>query len=382
MRRRTNWITTRRVRAVLGAAVAVCAVTAVLPGSASAEPAASAEPGARHTATTGIAGHRATSVERVSVANDGTQANDHSTHASITPNGRHIVFASSADNLTSSRGGYMYVRDQRRGHLTRHGQLLGEQHHPPTISNNGEWALYSGYLQHFKQMYLAEVSRSTGSLVRTWGNHQTQPSLDADGRLIAFVVIPKRDWTTSDQRILVMDRATGAEWTITWLSHSLPSRPSISGDNRRVAYQDAKTEDVFIWDWGDDVIGPIEGPSKAAEIVQLSDDGSKVVYRSGSDTHVYELRTSTTQVVPDARGLAIDPTGRYLLYAPQIANRPSLVLRDLRTGTEETVADKPASAGTDAVSAHGRDVVFTSAADDVVPDDTNGKTDVFVRRFH
>jgi hypothetical protein len=42
----------------------------------------------------------------------------------------------------------------------------------------------------------------------------------------------------------------------------------------------------------------------------------------------------------------------------------------------------PASAGTDAVSADGRDVVFQSAADDIVPGDTNGKSDVFLRQFY
>lgn len=57
-------------------------------------------------------------------------------------------------------------------------------------------------------------------------------------------------------------------------------------------------------------------------------------------------------------------------------------LRDLETGTEEVVSNHPASAGIDVVSAGGRDVVFHSAADDIVPDDTNGKSDVFLRRCY
>jgi hypothetical protein len=68
------------------------------------------------------------------------------------------------------------------------------------------------------------------------------------------------------------------------------------------------------------------------------------------------------------RGVAIDPTGRCLLYAPHDTNGPSsLVLRDLETGTDEIVSNQPASAGTAAVSAGGRDVVFQSAADNIVP---------------
>jgi hypothetical protein len=161
------------------------------------------------------------------------------------------------------------------------------------------------------------------------------------------------------------------------------ARPSISGDGRFVAYQDALAEDVFVWDRTDGTSsGPIDGYSNAATLVQISKEGGKVVYLSGSDTYVHDESSGTDQLVPNARGLAIDPTGRYLLYAPHDTNGPSLTLRDLETGTDEIVSNQPASAGTDAVSAGGREVVFQSTADDIVPGDTNGKSDVFVRRFY
>ncbi|WP_445400647.1 TolB family protein [Streptomyces sp. LE64] len=94
---------------------------------------------------------------------------------------------------------------------------------------------------------------------------------------------------------------------------------------------DGEEQDVFVWDRSNGTpAGPIEGPAKAATLVQLSDDGSKVVYLSGSDTHVH----------------------------------------DTRSGTART-----------AVSAGGRAVVFHSTADDLVPGDTNGTSDLFVRSF-
>ncbi|MEU8876882.1 hypothetical protein AB0D24_38265 [Streptomyces javensis] len=165
--------------------------------------------------------------------------------------------------------------------------------------------------------------------------------------------------------------------------HTASARPSISGDGRFVAYQDGRAEDVFVWDRTDGTAsGPIEGPSKTATLVQLSEDGSKVVYLSGPDTYVHDESSGTDQLVPNVRGVAIDPTGRYLLYATPDTNGPSLTLRDLETGTDETVSDQPASAGTDAVGTGGRDVVFQSTADDIVPGDTNGKSDVFVRHFY
>ncbi|MEU4346189.1 hypothetical protein [Streptomyces sp. NPDC023838] len=64
----------------MSAAVAVCAVTAALPGAASAEP----------TAVAGVAGGLGADVEKISVAPDGTQSDDNSAGASITPDGRHI----------------------------------------------------------------------------------------------------------------------------------------------------------------------------------------------------------------------------------------------------------------------------------------------------
>ncbi|GAA3589153.1 hypothetical protein GCM10022295_83470 [Streptomyces osmaniensis] len=181
----------------------------------------------------------------------------------------------------------------------------------------------------------------------------------------------------------VRDWRADTTQTVAEFGHTVSARPSISGDGRYVAYQDGQAEDVFVWDRTDGTSsGPIEGSSKAATLVQLSKDGRKAVYLSGSDTYVHDVSSGTDQLVPDVRGVAIDPTGRYLLYAPHDTSGPSLTLRDLETGTEEIVSNQSASAGTDAVSVGGRDVVFHSTADDIVPGDTNGKSDVFVRRFY
>ncbi|WP_318811146.1 hypothetical protein [Streptomyces scabiei] len=60
--------------------------------------------------------------------------------------------------------------------------------------------------------------------------------------------------------------------------------------------------------------------------------------------------------------MAIDPTGRHLLYAPHDTSGPPLVLRDLETGSDEIVSTQLATAGTDAVSSGGRDVVFHSTS--------------------
>ncbi|MQL61312.1 hypothetical protein F6Q10_01310 [Streptomyces vinaceus] len=80
--------------------------------------------------------------------------------------------------------------------------------------------------------------------------------------------------------------------------------------------------------------------------------------------------------VPARRAPGVHPRGG----APAL--RRARHRRRLRTGTHETVTDKPTTAGPDAGGAGGRDVVFHSAADSIVPGDTNGTSDIFVRRFY
>ncbi|WP_369217079.1 hypothetical protein [Streptomyces flavofungini] len=321
-------------------------------------------------------------MERISVAADGSQADDSSAGASITPEGRHVVFSSSARNLTSDEttgGDKVFVRDRRTGQTQRMGHLTTVQ--APVISGDGAYVAYP--VQWMNDVRIRQYQVSTGRTASTNCSLFTcnQPSLNTDGRYTAHATLSYRQQTFG-QRVEIEDWRTGAHELVASFAHTQPSRPSISGDGRYVAYQDGKAEDVFVWDRsGTTAATPIEGPGRAAALVQLSDDGSKVVYLSGPDTYVHDTGTGTAQHLPGVRGLAIDPTGRYLLYAPNDPGGPSLKLRDLRTGTDETVSHQPATAGTDAVSTGGRDVVFHSTADDLVPGDTNGKSDVFVRHF-
>ncbi|WP_330334371.1 hypothetical protein OHS33_34570 [Streptomyces sp. NBC_00536] len=376
MRGTTNRSTSRRLRAALSAAVAVCAVTAVLPAAASAADAAPA-PAARGLTT---------SVERISIAPDGTtQADGNSGGASITPNGRHVVFSSSARNLSSDTppaGDNPYLRDQQTGQTKRVASLAPLQ--PPAVSGNGEYVAYATQWMRNVRIRMEQVNTGRTASANCSAYSCNQPSLSSDGRYLSLAILYTQPGLER-QRIEVQDSKTGTTQTVASLPHTLASRPSMSGDARYVAYQDADRQDVYLRDLpGNTLVGPIEGPSATASLVQLSDDGSKIVYLSGTDTYVYDVASATAQPVPNVRGVAIDPTGRYLLYAPNGTNGttgPSLTLRDLQTGTDEVVATQPASAGTGAVSAGGHDVVFQSTADDIVPGDTNGKSDVFVRHF-
>ncbi|MEV0096831.1 hypothetical protein [Streptomyces sp. NPDC050738] len=348
----------------------VCAVTTVLlPGAASAEPGGASDSGA--------------GVERISVATDGTQGDGDSTGATITTDGRRIAFSSLAKNLTPANPvawRRVFVRDQR----TSQTMLMSTFTPPidrPVISGDGQYVALWGEVQRYTKTFLAQVSSQSTIGINCSSLACSHPSLSADARYI--VQVAAFNQPPYHQRIEIQDWQANTTQTVAEFGHTASARPSISGDGRFVAYQDGQAQDVFVWDRTDDTsAGPIEGPSKAATLVQISKDGSKIVYLSGSDTYVQDESSGADQLVANVRGVAIDPTGRYLLYAPNDTSGPSLMLRDLAAGTDEIVSNQPASAGTDAVSANGRDVVFSSAADDIVPGDTNGKSDIFVRSFY
>ncbi|GHE35886.1 hypothetical protein GCM10018785_01980 [Streptomyces longispororuber] len=358
--------TTRRVRAALSAAVVICAVTAAVPAAATA--AANATDAVR--GPTVAVGGLDVGVERISVATDeGYGA------ASITPDGRSVVFRSLKD-VAGSGGNEVYVHDRSAGRTRTEPIVEGWT---PAISGDGRQVAATTPAQGMSTQRIRQHSLDLGILPFGCGRCN-EPSLSADGRHLAFGVV---DYISHNRRVLVADRDGGYQ-TIAYLGSGAPARPSISGDGRHVAYQDRayQKEGVYLWDRTTGTTsGPLEGPDTYASLVQLSDDGGKVVYLSGSDTYVHDVASGTTQRVPDVKGVAIDPTGRHLLYAPHGTGGPSLVLRDLRTGTDKTVSDQPATAEVDSVSADGRDVVFQSAADGIVPGDTNGKPDVFVRRL-
>ncbi|WP_329126956.1 hypothetical protein [Streptomyces sp. NBC_01465] len=336
-------------------------ITAVTPGAAWAGPVDGAD-----------------GVERVSVAADGTQANDDSAQASITPAGDRVVFSSYANNLTpgnTGRNDRVFVRDLATG---QNRQFDGSPVGPPMLSSDGQVLAYLG--PRFDHMALYQNHLSLGwSTSYTCSLLRCEASMGASERQQAFGVSFR--YPEQNQRVEVRSPDTGELQTVDIIHNTASIRPSLSGDGTRLAYQDGGEQDILLWDWADNtVVYPIEGPGKAAELVQLSDDGSKVVYLSGPDTYVYDVASGTALQVPGAKGIAIDPTGRYLLHTPSGTTGPApLTLRDLETGTDETVTDRPATAGIDTVSAGGRQVIFQSTAEDLVPEDTNGKADIFVR---
>jgi len=170
------------------------------------------------------------------------------------------------------------------------------------------------------------------------------------------------------------------------------------------------TERVSVGANGDTANAPCELPS-------LSADGRLVAFSSGASNLVADDRTvfvdifvrdrsaGTTELVSvdsagvqgngDSLGCGLSADGRFVAFESAASNLvaddtngfPDVFVRDLQAGTTERVSvsstgeqgDGYPGLGSRALSADGRWIVFSSYATHLVPGDSNGAWDVFVR---
>jgi TolB protein len=254
--------------------------------------------------------------------------------------------------------------------------------------------------------------------------------VSADGRYVAF-----SQWVDVPRfQVLLYDLSTHASRQVS-LGHAGagpdgPSfNPAISADGSYVAFESAATNlvsgdtndasDVFRSDGstirrvsvggGGQADSGSHGPviSANGRYVAFTSDATNLVPGDTNDlpdVFVRDLRYGTTRRLSVATGgrqadgasfrLALSADGRYVAFESAATNlvpgdtndRTDVFVRDLRYGTTNRVslgsgrvqANGYYSAGP-SLSADGRYVAFTSDATNLVPGDTNGRPDVFVR---
>jgi Tol biopolymer transport system component len=324
----------------------------------------------------------------------------------ITPDGRYVAFYSTATNLVPGAltGGQIYVRDLVAGTTTwvssgAHGilgitNILAFNH---AISDDGQFVAYeactnpppaSGHAHGVVLRY--NLSSGLTDLVNTNGyvpsaNPEEIRSLQMspDGRFITFVA--NTDRTPGTTCIDLWDAQSG---TTTLVSVDLNGNASTNA----------------IYDW------PTVEPT-GRYVAFLSSATNLVTNPLTGDYHLYlrDLQTGTTLLLDaDTNGVgsSISPATapRLSTNATTVAfecrdanlvpndynNDYDVFLRDLTIGATELISshdpafpsrtpDGPSGLTSYSVSRDGRLIAFTSDADNLVPNDTNGFRDVFVR---
>jgi Tol biopolymer transport system component len=300
----------------------------------------------------GTSGAAAGDTTRVSVSSSGTQGNGHSTEPFVSADGRFVAFQSSANNLVpgDTNGKVdVFVRD-RQTHTTRR--------------------------------------VSVGSSDNQANGESDWPSISADGRFVAFQssannLVPRDTNGGRDVGldVFVRDRQAGTTRRVSISSSGDQTNngnnfyPSISANGRFVAFG-----------------------SNADNLVPNDTNGGF------SDVFVHNLRTGTTRLVSvsssgDQRrqggySPSISADGRFVVFTSSSSLVPGdtnfiddVFVRDRQAGTLRRVSIS--SSGDQAndepygypasISADGRFVAFGSFATNLVPHDTNGDLDVFVR---
>ncbi|MBI5606907.1 MAG: FG-GAP repeat protein [Deltaproteobacteria bacterium] len=338
---------------------------------------------------------------RVSVASDGTQANEDSHFPSISADGRYVAFVSGASNLTPGtiKGTYhIFVHDRLNGQTTQvsvasdgtqgHGVSLN-----PSISLDGRYVAFDsaaanlvpGDTNNRKDIFVHD--RQTGQTTRvsvasdgSQGiDNSYSPSISGDGRFVAFTstaanLVPGDKNSGSD--IFVHDRQTGQTTLVSVASDGTQGNndswdPSISGDGRFVAFT-----------------------SFASNLVPGDTSGRYDIFvhdRQTGQTTLVSVASDGSQANDSSYGSSISADGRYVVFQSSATNFVpantknglDIFVHDRQTG--QTTLVSVASDGTQAngyswspaISANGRYVVFKSYAANLVPGDTNGQEDIF-----
>ncbi|MGW0536483.1 TolB family protein [Streptomyces sp. NPDC003032] len=178
-------------------------------------------------------------------------------------------------------------------------------------------------------------------------------------------------------RLYVRSMATGADELVSGAADGPKDAASLSADGSLVAYQTRSAgddpADVLVRNRATGETVHVDKGLGKGELVQLSEDGRYVLFDAGGGAYLRDLRSDTTRRVADRPAVSASRDVRYAV----LAGEGDLALLDLRTGGHRPVG--PGGAVPGAVTARGRGVVFTSEAADLVPDDTNGDCDLFLR---
>jgi len=291
-------------------------------------------------------GH-ADSSARISVDSNGRQGNSFSAFPAVSGDGRFVAFWSLSGNLVagdSNDAGDVFVHDRDSGETTiasvsSNGQLGNGESALPSLSRNGRFVAFKS---------------AADNLVRS------------DYNFAGDVFVHDRERQITE---LVSISNTGEQANA---GSSEDDTPGISGDGRYVVFSSNADNlvandyngvtDVFVYDRKQDVVRRVSVASDGTEA-----DGRSTYPAISGDGRFVTFRSEASSLV-----------------ARDTNAQPDIFVHDLASGTTKRVSvngnggQSNGASSRPTINGNGRYVAFWSAADNLVGDDFNGRSDAFV----
>ncbi len=346
---------------------------------------------------------QANQTSRVSVSSSGEPANDHSTTASLSADGRFVAFGSWARNLVagdSNNAHDIFVRDRQTSQTARvsvaSGGAQGDRESlAPSISADGRLVAFhspASTLVTGDSNGVADVfvhDRQTGQTTRVslssggaQGNGRSDtPSLSGDGRWVAFESEASNlvsDDTNGAQDIFLHDRQTGQSTRLSLSSgneqaNGYSYHPATSSDGRIVAFGSLASnlviadinlvQDVFVRDRGGSSPTPTRTPAPAASATRTvtstappasatpsprpiaTATPTQAAGASATRTPAASATASRTPTPTQAAGASATRTPPASATASRTPTPPAAITLQLRVGTGSDDAEEQSSDG-------------------------------------
>ena len=339
---------------------------------------------------------------RISISPEGAEGNKNSLYPSISANGCDVAFESDASNLTAEDSNgrsdiFIYnceTKHSERVSLSTTGEQANDASETPSLSAEGRYVAFTSRASNLVaddtnektdvfvfDRETHEIERASSNSEGAEGNDASQsPSISENGRLVAFES-KARNLSPNDANgktdIFIYNRETEVTERISVDSTGIggngnSTNPSISANGRYVSFE-----------------------SKASNLVD-NDSNEE------ADIFIHDLETRTTQrisidsVSAEGNGFSASPSissdGRFVAFKSAASNLVptdtngifDIFVHDRDSGETQRVSVNSSgvegnnSSETPTISADGIFVSFKSYANNLVPSDTNKKSDIFV----
>jgi len=352
--------------------------------------------------------------------------NERSLSPSISADGRFVAFASKASNLevpesnVSRNFSNIFVYDRNTDTTERLTTATDFSRVSPSISADGRYVafgsngfnLITGRNDGPNEIFLHDRVAGTTDVL---ASGSFNPSINADGRFVVYgssdgIQIYDRDTSSTDRLI------SGVE------EDGLSVDPAISANGQLVAFRSTSSnlvvddtngvEDVFLYNRETEILERVtEGANDVSRNVAISSDGQFVSFATTAsnlvpedtnnaiDVLVYDREVGGLTRIPptvpfevaggngESIGASVNEDGRFVAFeslASDLVDEDSnehsdIFVYDRNTANNELLT-RDANAGSfePSISATGRFVAFQSDASNLVAGDQNGRTDIFV----